>query len=83
MFSIKIINSAKFLKLPIESQCLYFHLVINADDDGTVEAYAVMRITRANENHLRELETKGFIKIFNTDLVSSITHWKEHKGEVI
>lgn len=82
MFSIRVINSAKFLKMPIEAQCLYFHLVINADDGGDVEAYAVMRITGANQDHLNILEAKGFIKVYNTDFVSNITHWKEHKGEI-
>jgi hypothetical protein len=79
----KIISSAKFLMMPTEVQALYFHLVINADDDGTVEAYAVMMMTGTNEQHLRLLEQKGFIKIFNTELVSQIVHWKEHKEEVL
>ena len=39
MFSRRIINSAKFLKMPVSTQCLYFHLGLNADDDGIVEAY--------------------------------------------
>ena len=32
MFSLKIINTAKFLKLPIEAQNLYFHMGLRADD---------------------------------------------------
>ena len=41
MFSKKIVQSARFLKMPMTSQCLYFHLGMQADDDGVVEAEAV------------------------------------------
>ena len=37
MISTKIIGRASFLKMPVSSQCLYFHLVARADDDGIVE----------------------------------------------
>lgn len=40
MFSRSVVESARFLKMPVSSQNLYFHLVMNADDDGIVEAYA-------------------------------------------
>jgi hypothetical protein len=33
MISKSIINSAKFLKMPSETQALYFHLCLHADDD--------------------------------------------------
>lgn len=79
----RVVTSAKFLMMPADVQALYFHLVINADDDGIVEAYAVMMMTRTNEQHIRMLEQKGFIKTLNTDLVSQIVHWKEHQEEVI
>ena len=34
MFSRSVVESARFLKMPVSSQNLYFHLVMNADDDG-------------------------------------------------
>ncbi len=43
MFSNRIANSAKFLQMPAESQLLYFHLVLRADDDGIVEAYPILK----------------------------------------
>lgn len=50
MVSRKIVESARFLKMPATSQNLYFHLVVNADDDGIVEAYSVLALTKANED---------------------------------
>ncbi len=78
MFSLKIINSARFLKMPIDSQNLYFHLGLHADDDGIVEAYPVMKALGSNEDNLKVLVAKNLIKILNEDLVSFITDWQEH-----
>ncbi|WP_241414864.1 hypothetical protein [Clostridium beijerinckii] len=78
MFSLKIIDSARFLKMPISSQLLYFHLCMRADDDGVVEGYNVLRMTGVNEDDLRVLSAKGFVKVLNEDLVAYIEDWKEH-----
>lgn len=78
MFSMNIINSARFLKMPIDAQCLYFHLGIRADDDGIVEAFNVIRLIGSNEDNLKVLEAKEFIRILNEDLVTFIVDWKEH-----
>ena len=78
MFSAKIISSARFLKMPIDTQLLYFHLGMNADDDGVVEAYTIIKSIGSNEDNLRVLSAKGFVKILNEDLVSFITDWSEH-----
>ena len=80
MFSLKIINSAKFLKMPTSSQLLYFHLAINADDDGIVEGYNVIRMIGCSEDDLKILVAKGFIIVLNEDLVSFITDWTEHNS---
>lgn len=78
MFSLKIINSARFMKMPVDTQNLYFHLGLHADDDGIVEAYPVMKITGANDDCLKVLAVKGFVKVLNEDLVTYITDWNEH-----
>lgn len=78
MFSLKIINSARFLKMPIDSQVLYFHLGLRADDDGIVEAYPVMKMLGTSEDNLKVLAAKQFVKVLNEDLVSFITDWLEH-----
>ncbi len=38
MFSLDIIDSDAFLDMPNESQNLYFHLAMRADDDGFVNS---------------------------------------------
>ena len=78
MFSKRIVNSARFLKMPPSTQNLYFHLGLNADDDGVVEAYTVMNLVGATEDDLRILVTKKFIVILNDDLVAYITDWIEN-----
>lgn len=74
----KIINSARFLKMPSSSQLLYFHLGLNADDDGVVEGYNILRMTGCSEDDLRVLVAKNFIIVLNEDLVSFVTDWNEH-----
>lgn len=78
MFSKKIIDSARFIKMPTSSQALYFHMGVRADDDGIVEGYNVMRMIGATEDDLKVLVAKGFVTILNEDLVAYINDWKEH-----
>lgn len=78
MFSKKIINSAKFLKMPVSTQCLYFHLGLNADDEGVAEAYNIMKMINATEDDLKILVVKEFVIVLNEDLVTYIVHWNEH-----
>ena len=78
MFSLRIINSARFLKMPVSSQALYFHLGMRADDDGIVEAFTVMRSVGCTEDDLRVLVAKGFVQVLNEDLIAYITDWNEN-----
>jgi len=78
MFSVKITSSARFLKMPLEAQALYFHLVQNADDDGVVEGFSVMRLIGSSEDALKLLAYKGYIEILNEDLVLFVLDWLEH-----
>lgn len=64
--------------MPSETQNLYFHLGLRADDDGVVEAFTVMRLVGATEDSLKLLHAKGFIHVLNDDYVSFITDWHEH-----
>lgn len=80
MFSKVITNSARFLKMPVDSQSLYFHLGMAADDDGVVEAWSVLRSTGSGEDNLRVLASKGFVKVLNEDMVTYILDWNEHNA---
>lgn len=80
MFSIRIIDTARFMKMPISCQALYFHLALRADDDGVVEAYNVMRLLGCSEDDLRVLVAKKFVQVLNEDLVSYINDWTVHNS---
>ena len=77
MFNKSITNSSKFLKMPISSRLLYYDLGMNADDDGFVEHFMVLRMTGATMQDLGVLELNGLIKIFD-DNVLWIKDWKEN-----
>lgn len=77
MFSKTITNSSQFLMMPSSSQNLYFHLGMNADDDGFCEHFAIMRMTDSKPDDLKILQAKSFINIFD-DKVLVILDWKEN-----
>ena len=78
MFSKRIINTARFLTMPLSAQALYFHLGLAADDDGVVEAFTTMRQVMASQDDLRILVAKGFVKLLNDDMVAYIMDWREN-----
>lgn len=78
MFSNRIANSAKFLQMPSESQLLYFHMILRADDDGVVESYPLMKLLGIASDNFKILLVKSFIKQLNEDQVVVITDWQEH-----
>lgn len=77
MFSKSITNSSQFLMMPQSSQNLYFHLGMNADDDGFCEHFTVMRMTESKPDDLKVLQAKGFVEVFD-DKVLVIIDWKEN-----
>lgn len=78
MFSKRITESTKFIKMPTSSQNLYFHLGMKADDDGIVEAYPVMCVIGATEDDLKILVAKQFVTVLNEDYVAFINDWTEN-----
>lgn len=78
MFAKSIIGSARFLRMPSTSRLLYYDLGMQADDDGIVEAFSVMRTTGATEDDLKVLASKGFVSVLNDDLVAHITDWSRN-----
>lgn len=69
-FNSKVTESIEFLQMPASSQNLYFHLGMHADDDGFVETYPVMCFTRAAEDDLKILISKGFVSMITDDLAA-------------
>ena len=78
MFAKSVIGSARFLRMPSSSRLLYYDLGMQADDDGVVEAFSVMRTTGATEDDLRVLSSKGFVSVLNEDLVTYISDWSRN-----
>jgi hypothetical protein len=78
MFAKSVVHSARFLRMPATARLLYYDLGMNADDDGIVEAFTVMRTTSATEADLHTLEDKGFVHVFNDELVSYVVDWKKN-----
>jgi hypothetical protein len=77
MFSKSITNSSRFLMMPQSSQNLYFHLGMNADDDGFCEHFTIMRMTESKPDDLKILQAKQFLQIFD-DQVLLLLDWKEN-----
>ena len=78
MFSKKIIDSDEFLDMPLNAQCLYFHLSMQADDDGFVGSHKkILRSIGAGECDMALLIEKKFIIAFDSGIVA-IRHWKVH-----
>lgn len=80
MFSNRIANSAKFLQMPADTQLLYFHLILRADDDGVVESYPIMKLLGIGTDNFKLLLAKGYIKQINEDQVVIIIDWLEHNS---
>lgn len=47
---------------------------MNADDDGVVEAFPIMRMVGATEDDLKILMDKVFVYLLNDDLVAYVNN---------
>lgn len=77
MISKTVTQTQRFLRLPLEAQALYFHLIQNSDDDGVVEAFPVVRMIGVSEDSLGLLIVKDFIRPLNEEMVYFITDFHE------
>lgn len=76
MFDKTITNADDFLEMPDSSQNLYFHLSMNADDDGFINNWkSIMRMTGHKDDDLKVLIAKNFIIPFDTGVIV-IKHWR-------
>lgn len=77
MFSSDIVGQDNFLDMPTDSQLLYFHLGMLADDEGFVSPKRVMRMMGASEDSLKLLIAKQFVIPFESGIIV-IKHWKQN-----
>ncbi len=70
MFSQKITETDKFLDMGLTAQSLYFHLGMNADDDGFVgNPKSIKRMIGASEDDLKALVEKDYLIVFEDGVV--------------
>lgn len=76
MFNKTVTNNDNFLEMPDSSQNLYFHLSMNADDDGFVDNWkSIMRMTGHKEDDLKVLILKNYVIPFESGVIV-IRHWR-------
>lgn len=76
MFSIDVIDTDKFLDMPVSTQALYFHFGMRADDDGFVSSpKKIVKIANCTNDDLRILISKGYVIPFDSGVVV-ITDWR-------
>lgn len=78
MFAKKITESDAFLDMPSSTQMFYFHLSMNADDDGFVNnPKKIQRMCGASDDDFKLLIAKSFVILFESGVIV-IKHWKMH-----
>lgn len=76
MFSLKVIDSDKFLDMPISAQALYFHLGMRADDDGFIDnTRKIINMCNCSPDDLKLLVAKNLLIQFENG-VYVVTDWK-------
>lgn len=76
MFSLNVVDTDKFLEMPISSRLLYYELGMRADDDGFVDNWRkIMLYTGLKEDDLKVLISKQFIIPFESGVIV-IRHWR-------
>lgn len=75
MFALQVIDTDKFMDMPLSAQALYFHLGMHGDDDGFVGSpRKIARTAGCNSDDLKLLAAKGYIIPFESGVVV-ITDW--------
>ena len=78
MMAKSIIKSDLFLDMPATTQNLYFHMLLEADDDGFINSpKSIMRVIGAKDDDIKVLIAKQFVIPFESGVLV-IKHWKIH-----
>jgi len=76
MFSLDVVDTDKFLDMPVSAQALYFHLGMRADDDGFVSSpRKITSLVGSNADDLKILVSKQFIIPFESGIIV-IADWR-------
>lgn len=75
MFSLAVIDTDRFMDMPVSTQALYFHLGMHGDDDGFVSSpKTIARAAGCNDDDLRLLIQKRYIIPFESGIIV-ISDW--------
>lgn len=74
MFSKEITNSSEFQMMSPSAQALYFHIGMNADDDGFCEVFTIVRMTESKPDDLRSLHERGLVYLIDSK-VGIVKDW--------
>ena len=78
MMAKSVIETDMFMDMPMSTQCLYFHLLLRADDDGFIRnPSAIRRETGCSQDDFKLLVAKQYIIPFESGVIV-IRHWKIH-----
>lgn len=70
MFSLSVVDTDRFVEMPVSAQALYFHLGMHGDDDGFVASpRKIARAVGCNLDDLRLLAQKNFIIPFDSGVI--------------
>ena len=76
MFSLNVVDTDKFLEMPISARLLYYELGMRADDDGFVDNWKkILLFTGLKEDDMKLLVAKSFIIPFESGVIV-IRHWR-------
>ena len=78
MLAKTVIETDKFMGMPISTQCLYFHLLLQGDDEGFVaNPRQIMRQLGASEDDMKILIAKEYVIAFDSGVIV-IRDWFVH-----
>lgn len=78
MMAKSVIETDVFMDMPMSTQCLYFHLLLRADDDGFITSpKRIMREIGCHDDDMKLLIAKSYIIPFESGVIV-IKHWKIH-----
>jgi len=77
MFDKAIIDTDRFMDLPVSAKALYFLLGMEADDEGFVSPKKVIRIHGGTDDDVKILLAKNFVIQFQSGVVV-ITDWNKN-----
>ncbi len=78
MFSLNVVDTDKFLEMPVTTQALYFHLGMRADDDGFISSpNKITKLANCSGDDFKLLIAKGYVIPFESGVIV-IRHWRQH-----